>query len=115
MRGECSLQYIIEADGGVYPCDFYVTDEWRLGNINETTFSELKTKPIAEQFISTSRTIADECKSCPYVRLCRGGCRRNQEPFEEGEAQLNYFCSAYQEFFAAQREKLKELARLLAR
>ena len=23
----------MEADGTVYPCDFYVLDEWKLGNI----------------------------------------------------------------------------------
>ena len=28
MRGVCSCQFVFEADGSCYPCDFYVTDEW---------------------------------------------------------------------------------------
>ena len=35
MSGVCSLQNVGEADGGVYPCDFYVTDRYRLGSVNE--------------------------------------------------------------------------------
>ena len=27
MTGRCSLQYLVEADGSVYPCDFYGLDE----------------------------------------------------------------------------------------
>ena len=30
QRGICSVQCVTEADGGVYPCDFYVLDEYRL-------------------------------------------------------------------------------------
>ena len=33
MNGFCSNQFVVEGDGSVYPCDFYCTDEWLLGNI----------------------------------------------------------------------------------
>lgn len=32
--GVCGIQYVVEADGGVYPCDFYMTDEYCIGNFN---------------------------------------------------------------------------------
>jgi len=35
LLGSCQCQFVFEADGSVYPCDFYVTDEWRLGNIRD--------------------------------------------------------------------------------
>ncbi|MEG1427843.1 MAG: radical SAM protein, partial [Oscillospiraceae bacterium] len=34
MSGICSMQNVIEADGTVYPCDFYVLDAFSLGNLN---------------------------------------------------------------------------------
>jgi uncharacterized protein len=37
-------QYVIEANGNVYPCDFYALDEWLLGNVNENKVSELDDK-----------------------------------------------------------------------
>ena len=33
MNGYCTCQFVIEANGGTYPCDFYVIDGWYLGNI----------------------------------------------------------------------------------
>ena len=33
LVGSCQTQIVVEADGGVYPCDFYVLDEWRVGNL----------------------------------------------------------------------------------
>lgn len=41
MLGHCTCQFIIEANGGVYPCDFYVLDKWYLGNIKEKSFMEI--------------------------------------------------------------------------
>ena len=35
MVGRCSIQFVVEGDGGVYPCDFYVLDEWRLGTVGQ--------------------------------------------------------------------------------
>lgn len=31
MAGVCGMQHVVEADGSVYPCDFYVLDGYRLG------------------------------------------------------------------------------------
>ncbi len=35
QRGNCGLQNVVEADGSVFPCDFYALDKYRLGNLNE--------------------------------------------------------------------------------
>ncbi|MBO7324070.1 MAG: SPASM domain-containing protein, partial [Bacteroidales bacterium] len=42
MRGFCGPQWVIEADGSTDPCDFYVLDEWKLGNITIDTFEEME-------------------------------------------------------------------------
>ena len=41
MRGICGLQWVVEADGSLYPCDFYVLDQWRLGNIKDDSFEQI--------------------------------------------------------------------------
>ena len=35
MCGRCTTYFAVESDGSVYPCDFYTTDDWLLGNVNE--------------------------------------------------------------------------------
>lgn len=114
MKGYCSCQFIMEADGGTYPCDFYVTDEWYLGNIKDKTFEDLGSSETASRFVQVSQYIDPECKSCKWINLCRGGCRRNREPITNGRPNLNNFCSSYREFFEYTIERLYEIAQLAA-
>ena len=41
MAGVCGMQHVVEADGSVYPCDFYVLDGYRLGNLREDSLEEV--------------------------------------------------------------------------
>lgn len=114
FAGRCSCQFVIEANGGIYPCDFYVTDEWHMGNIKDSTFEELESSETAKIFVQSSEYIDPKCKSCKWINLCRGGCRRNRESMINGRPNLNYFCSSYREFFEYAIERLYEIAHLVA-
>lgn len=110
---QCTIQHAVEADGSVYPCDFYCLDEWRLGTVQEDEFGALAEKETTRRFIEGSAQGMEDCKACPYHALCRGGCRRDREPLMEGERQNNYFCPAYQEFFAYALPRLRQIAQVL--
>lgn len=105
MIGHCSVQFVIEGDGGVYPCDFYVLDQWRLGTVGEQSFAELAQSDTAKRFIQTSLAVPEKCRACLAYRVCRNGCRRNRLEVG-GMASENYYCDAYRRFFT---ERAKEL------
>lgn len=109
MLGKCNCQFIIEANGGVYPCDFYVVDKWYLGNIKEKSFLELLTSPNSYQFVEMSKNFDSKCHNCPWFFVCRGGCRRWCEPFNDGKPCINILCSAYQDFFQYTSERFKNI------
>ena len=109
MRGVCGAQWVIEADGSAYPCDFYALDEWRLGNINTESFEAMEQKRADLGFIQWSTQVAEECRSCKWYALCRNGCRRNREPITADSTGRNYFCSAYQHFFEYALPRLQEI------
>jgi uncharacterized protein len=115
MNGRCSCQCVIESDGGVYPCDFYVLDRWHIGNINHKSIEEIINGENAHRFICDSVETAAECRVCKWYGLCRGGCRRERENFESGELMLNYYCSAYKAFFDYAYPGLLNAARMLQR
>lgn len=112
MRGSCGLQWVVEADGSVYPCDFYVLDEWKLGNIRENSWEEIDSRRKELRFVEKSRIIPDECGKCEWFYLCRNGCRRNCTDTQEGNRGKNYYCHAYRGFFAYAVPRLQELIRL---
>ena len=114
QRGVCGKQYVIEADGSVYPCDFYVLDEYCLGNLVEDSFDTIDKRRQKLRFIETSSDFPSKCKCCDFLALCRGGCRRHRQFNAEGE-RLNYFCEAYQEFFAYSIDRWNELAERIKR
>lgn len=76
ITGRCALQYVVEANGDAFPCDFYVLDEYRLGSLTEHSPEELA--PNGQPFLETGRAYAAEepCKSCRYGATCGGGCKR---------------------------------------
>ena len=109
MRGTCGRQWVIEADGSTYPCDFYALDEWLLGNITTDSFEQMEKRQEELGFVRWSRQIHEDCRSCQWYELCRGGCRRNREPVTENSSGKNYFCSAYQGFFEYAYPRLWEI------
>ena len=111
LRGVCQAQWVIEADGTVYPCDFYALDQWRLGNINTDSFADMEAKRRESGFIAQSARVPDTCRSCRWVMLCRNGCRRNRAE-DTGQ---NRFCSAYQGFLEYAYPRLQELAQAILR
>ena len=116
MNGICSDQWVVEADGTVYPCDFYVLDEWKLGNIRENSFEEMNQKREELQFVALSRHTPQECRSCRWYPLCRNGCRRDRTLLAAGRTPgLNAYCSAYQDFFSYAYPRLEEMARAVGR
>lgn len=113
MSGSCACQLVIEADGSVYPCDFYVTDYWKLGNIKDYEFKELILSDKTKEFILSSQYIDPKCRSCKWLNICRGGCRRYREPFIEGKPSLSTLCKAYEGFFEYAHQRLVYLARYM--
>jgi uncharacterized protein len=76
IDGQCRPQYVVEADGGIYPCDFYVLDNYRAGDLTRQTLREIFETDTMASFISSPRALPPVCRACAYLDMCRGGCKR---------------------------------------
>lgn len=110
MVGHCSLNFLIESNGDVYPCDFYALDEWKLGSINESNFLRLEKSETARRFIEESLSVPTKCRSCRYGALCRNGCRRERD--QDG---INRWCESIHYFMDRRYARLVKLAERLSR
>lgn len=99
QRGTCGIQNVVEADGSVYPCDFYMLDEYLLGNFNMDRLEHIDARRRETGFIERSCLLDETCRECRYYELCRGGCQRNRVQNPETGRYVNYFCKAYRIFF----------------
>ncbi|WP_367568023.1 anaerobic sulfatase maturase [Lacrimispora sp.] len=111
MQGICGKQYVVEADGSVYPCDFYVMDRYRLGNFCKNSVEEID--QVREQigFIKESQQKETACLNCRYEALCRGGCKRTRQADQDHH---QYFCQSYKMFFDACLPKMLEIAKRIS-
>ena len=114
MGGTCYANLVVEADGSTYPCDFYVLDKWRMGNITEDPIEALLHSDGARRFVKESHFVSDECRACQYLPICRGGCRRHREN-ERAEVALNRYCEAYKAFFSESLPLIVDMARRLCK
>lgn len=106
MLGRCTVQYVIESNGDVYPCDFYCLDQYRLGNLADASLHELSTSSGAQAFLDKQGCRRGPCATCRFARICNGGCRRQNVCY------LTENTCAYQAVLA---EVLPTLAELYSR
>ena len=85
MLGFCSPQFVVEADGSVYPCDFYVTDEYCCGNVTKNSLKEIMVNERMEGFLKEKKPVCLVCGDCPFTGICHGGCKRQNKAFLGGQ------------------------------
>lgn len=107
--GTCGAYFVVEGDGTLYPCDFYCLDEWKLGKLGEAPLPDLANRETAKKFLAEGLEHPAECSSCPWAKLCNGGCKRDWVPTEEGNH--NYFCPAFRKFFDYAAPRIAQIAR----
>lgn len=81
MLGFCSPQMVVEANGNVYPCDFYVLDEYCCGNICENSIRQIVEHERMQSFLAKRSTMTKVCEDCPFVGICHGGCKRQNRAY----------------------------------
>ena len=90
-------------------CDFFCLDAYKLGTIQNDTLQSLLTGEKMRTFITDGWQIPAECQQCKWVRLCRGGCKRDRNT--AAAAQRSCYCNALQKFFAYTEPRLYEMIR----
>lgn len=106
--GRCGAYFVVEGDGSVYPCDFFVLDQWKMGSIAENTLDELASSEQAKAFAQYGQEKPAECADCRWRPLCNGGCKND---WERSGPPHNHYCDALRAFFAYAEARLCVIAR----
>lgn len=110
LKETCGQALVIEAGGGIYSCDHYVSHEHLLGNVMSTPLDEALMSEKQRNFGSAKRDeLAEKCRQCPYLSYCHGGCPKDR--FLPGHE--NYLCGGLYAFFEYSTPVYKRLLELL--
>jgi len=100
MHETCDSYVVVEYNGDIYPCDFFVEKNWKLGNVNLDSWPEISRRQRRYQFAATKTISHPECQVCEYQSICHGGCPKHRHDPQRNFGDLDYFCAAYKMIFA---------------
>lgn len=101
----CENYLVIEHQGDVYPCDFYVRSDLKLGRVPQDRLIDLVRGTEKRAFARRKQQLAGLCLGCAYLDICRGGCVKDRD-----DRRQNVLCAAYKQFFAYAWPRMQQLA-----
>lgn len=110
MDKDCRQYFVVEYDGGIYPCDFFVEKELQLGKIDITSWKEVLTAPLYENFGKKKVEWNKECNSCEWLKICHGDCPKMRGP-DTGSDILSTLCEGWKMFYSHTMERFGNLAK----
>jgi uncharacterized protein len=111
----CGDAVALEHNGDLYSCDHFVEPNFKLGNIQQNTLSELVGSERQRTFGRNKRDLLPQyCLECEVLFACNGGCPKDRFILTpDGDSGLNYLCAGYKTFFQHVNRPMQIMANLL--
>ena len=99
MGENCSQYFVVEYDGSVYPCDFFVRKDLLLGNIKNDSWEDILKSKEYQEFSSQKTNWNKECELCPYLNLCHGDCQKFRYGAPINSKEMSALCKGWKMFY----------------
>jgi uncharacterized protein len=90
----CSNYLVVEHNGDCYPCDFFVFEEWKIGNLMESGIRNIMNSMLRSRFASLKADLSEACRECRIAPFCKGDCTRFRYLPETGYKNISEYCTA---------------------
>lgn len=114
---DCRQYFVVEHNGDIYPCDFFVDQPMRLGSIMSDQWEHLWHSAAYRDFGRMKRRWNQECTDCQFLKLCAGDCpklRATDSPTGL-ETPVSFLCRGWKAFYGHTLELFGEIAREVQR
>lgn len=110
MGKHCGQYAVVEYNGDIFPCDFFVNEQWRLGNICNNTWQDIWKHPVYLNFQQAKSDYANECAKCKWLYICAGDCQKHRGiSGAKANAARSWLCTGYKIFFEHAAPTLRKL------
>jgi len=118
MGSNCCQYFVVEYNGDIYPCDFFVDSNKLLGNIRSSNWQQLLESPVYRSFGAQKSRLNSICLECPYLQLCAGDCLKHRfygPPEVERPETLSWLCEGWKMFYEHSLPTFRRMAREMQR
>lgn len=109
----CGDYIVVEHNGDVFACDFFVAPNWRIGSIVRNPLGEIVRSPRLQAFAESKRRLGAVCRECEFLSWCWGGCQKHRVVCGGQLSDPSCLCMAYQMLFTHARPHLGRLAGMI--
>ncbi len=107
----CPRVIVLEQNGDAYPCDFYINEKYKVGNVGVDRLHDILNNPVYSKFLDLKPDLPEKCRTCKFIKSCYGGCPRNRAYNGiSNEVNPDYFCESYMQIYAYSQERIEKLA-----
>jgi uncharacterized protein len=78
MLKECGPYVVVEHNGNIYSCDFFVEPRHRLGNLRNDKIINMLNSKKQDDFGKAKTLLPRKCRFCPWLTKCFGGCTKDR-------------------------------------
>ncbi len=108
---DCRQYFVVEHNGDIYPCDFFVNKEVQLGNIKNDTWNDLLTSDTYKEFGTQKCQWSAKCAQCRHRDICAGDCLKHRIYGTNTDPRnLSHLCKGWEMFFDHTRNRFTTLA-----
>ncbi len=110
MQPSCGGYLVVEHNGDVFPCDFHVDGDLRLGNIMKQSWEEMLASELYVGFCARKQEFHSDCAACEFLDLCGADCLKYRGgEWRRSSRQRSLLCAGWKKFFSLAGPRLREL------
>ena len=113
MDTNCCQYFVVEYNGDIYPCDFFVDPELKLGNVMDTSWEECLDSPLYHEFGRRKSRWNEACRDCAFLRYCAGDCPKQRFYGVEDNQTLSFLCEGWKKFYDRSLTEFQNLAEMI--
>ena len=115
MGSDCRQYLVVEHNGDVYPCDFFVEKDLILGNVKTDTWLDMQAHPLYKAFGERKSQWNPACQKCEHLQVCMGDCPKQRLAGTTDPRRLSVLCPGWKKFHSHTTEGFRDLARQIVR
>lgn len=96
----CTQYFVVEYNGDVYPCDFFVEEELKIGNVQEDSWAEMSGSREYRSFGRKKCEWDSQCGRCDYLSFCAGDCLKHRWYGDRDHKNRSWLCEGISDFYS---------------
>jgi uncharacterized protein len=115
MGDKCCQYLVVEHNGDIYPCDFFVEERLKIGNVMHTTWEEVLESPVYKAFGAQKAQWNEACEVCEFLPFCGGDCLKHRIYANKPPQTLGWLCPGWKRFLRYTERRFEKLAERMVR